>query len=191
MSEPTPLLPPVKPQTIAPRLWKAGRFVADAWRVVADGDVIPPGAAIIVPLARWRAERADLLARGAPTGVSVQPADVLDPAGDEVARVGLFALAFPKFSDGRAYSTARRLREVWGFEGEVRATGDVLLDQVPLMLRCGFDALEITNAATARALENNPIPAVSRIYQSVEVPGAVAWHSRRRVARDRHVEAAE
>ncbi len=52
--------------------------------------------------------------------------------------------SFPKFRDGRAYSYARLLRERYGFEGELRAVGDVLLEQLFFMLRTGFNAFELT-----------------------------------------------
>ena len=56
------------------------------------------------------------------------------------------ALEFPKFRDGRAYSYARLLRERYGFKGELRAVGEVLLEQLFFMLRTGFDAFEIESA---------------------------------------------
>ncbi|MBO9713348.1 DUF934 domain-containing protein [Sphingomonas sp.] len=54
-------------------------------------------------------------------------------------RIALVEVSFPKFRDGRGYSTARILREA-GYAGELRAQGDVLVDQIPLMRRCGFDS---------------------------------------------------
>ena len=54
-------------------------------------------------------------------------------------RLGLIEIAFPSFRDGRGYSSARILREV-GYKGELRAQGDVLVDQVAFMRRCGFDS---------------------------------------------------
>ncbi len=55
-------------------------------------------------------------------------------------RLALVEIAFPTFRDGRGYSAARILREA-GYAGELRAEGDVLIDQVAHMRRCGFDAL--------------------------------------------------
>src|SRR5439155_14573700 len=63
----------------------------------------------------------------------------------------LIALVFPKFSDGRAFSQARLLRERYGFRGELRATGQVLRDQFLFLLRAGFDAFEVTKDADAAA----------------------------------------
>ena len=55
----------------------------------------------------------------------------------------LIALNFPVFSDGRSYTNARELRQQLNYEGEIRAIGDVLRDQLFYMLRCGFNAFEI------------------------------------------------
>ena len=71
------------------------------------------------------------------------------------------ALKFDKFADGRAFSYAELLRERHGFKGELRATGEVLLDEIALMLRCGFTSFEVTDANTLRALARGP-PAEGR-----------------------------
>jgi magnesium chelatase family protein len=67
------------------------------------------------------------------------------------------ALEFPKWTDGRAYSQAVLLRTRLGFAGELRATGEVLVDMLPLLARCGFDAVALCagqdEAAARRALE--------------------------------------
>jgi len=82
-------------------------------------------------------------------------ADVETIAAD-LARVASVALAFPKWNDGRAYSQARLLRARHRYAGEIRATGEVLVDMLPLLVRCGFDAAELradqSLAAAARAL---------------------------------------
>jgi uncharacterized protein (DUF934 family) len=67
--------------------------------------------------------------------------DVLQ-LGTRLAGVKLIVLHFPKFTDGRAYSQARLLRERLGYKGDLRATGAVFLDQLPFLLRCGFDSFE-------------------------------------------------
>jgi uncharacterized protein (DUF934 family) len=161
MSEPKPLLAPLRPPATEPRLWKEAGFVDDTWTVIADDAPLPDGGQVIVSLARWRNDRASLTRLGVPIGVAVPPGEELDPLADEVEWLQLVQLVFPKFTDGRAYSTARRLRE-HGFSGEIRATGDVLLDQIPLMVRCGFDALQIVHAPTVAALHRGELPAVTR-----------------------------
>lgn len=72
--------------------------------------------------------------------------------GDRLAGVKLVVLNFPKFTDGRAYSQARLLRERLGYIGELRATGVVLRDQLPFLLRCGFDAFESDQPGFGEAL---------------------------------------
>lgn len=178
MSEPAPLLSPLKPATAEPRLWTASGFIADSWRTVGDDVVFPIAGYAIVSLPRWRAEQATLAALGVPIGIAVQPSETLDFVADDIARLAVIALVFPKFTDGRAYSTARRLREA-GYVGEIRATGDVLLDQLPLMLRAGFTSFEIASAATIQALAAAPLPALSRVYQVGAVTAAHKLRSRR------------
>lgn len=126
-------------------LIKHGRPAADPWIVLAGGEPTPDGAAIIVGLARWQAEREALIRRPGPLGLrlkSDQPPGLV--AGD-LGCFALVALEFPKFTDGRAYSYARLLRERHGFQGEVRAVGNVLRDQFLFMHRCGFDAFEVAD----------------------------------------------
>ena len=62
---------------------------------------------------------------------------------NDLDHVAVIALEFAVFKDGRAYSYARLLRERWGFTGELRAVGDVLLEQLHFMQRVGFDAFEL------------------------------------------------
>jgi uncharacterized protein (DUF934 family) len=72
--------------------------------------------------------------------------------GERLAGVTLIVLNFPKFTDGRAYSQARLLRERMGYTGELRAAGQVYIDQIPFMLRCGFDSFASTQRGFAEAL---------------------------------------
>jgi uncharacterized protein (DUF934 family) len=72
--------------------------------------------------------------------------------GPKLEGVNLIVLNFPKFTDGRAYSQARLLRERLGYRGELRATGAVFLDQLPFMLRCGFDSFESDQKGFGEAL---------------------------------------
>ena len=82
-------------------------------------------------------------------------ADVEEIAG-ELHRYSSIALVFPKWTDGRAYSQARLLRARFRFAGEIRATGEVLADMLPLLARCGFDAVQLradqSQAVAERAL---------------------------------------
>lgn len=70
----------------------------------------------------------------------LEPGD--DPAGiaDRLGAAARVEVNFPRFTDGRGYSIARLLRERFGYQGELRAVGDVLRDQLFYLSRCGFDA---------------------------------------------------
>ncbi|WP_109483806.1 DUF934 domain-containing protein [Paraburkholderia sp. C35] len=101
-----------------------------------------PAGKIIVPFALWQAERDALTASRSTQELGVWLAPDSEPA-DIVAdfdKVALIAVDFPVFRDGRGYSTARLLRERYGYKGEIRAIGDVLRDQLRFYERCGFNA---------------------------------------------------
>ena len=130
-------------------LIKDGRIAEDPWLSIADGVALPLWGPVIVSLARWRAERHELLARGGRIGVVLASHEPPVEIADDLAHFDLVALEFPKFTDGRAYSSARILRERLGFAGELRAMGNVLRDQLAFMRRCGFDAFEVPGDAPA------------------------------------------
>jgi phosphoadenylyl-sulfate reductase (thioredoxin) len=131
-------------------LLKHGAVVEDRWRRLAD-DAPPPGdEPVIVSLARLRADRA-LAGRNRPLGLALKNIEPVHALAGELDRFDLIALEFPKFTDGRAYTQARILRERLGFTGELRATGQVLPDQLLFMQRCGFDAFEIAKGEPVEA----------------------------------------
>ncbi len=126
-----------------PSVIKNRQIVEDHWQAVADDAELPAGP-VIVSLARWRQERAALLARGEPLGVRLPNTVDVAELADDLPALALVALEFPKFADGRAYSQARLLRERYGYQGEIRATGEVLRDQLFFMARSGFDGFELS-----------------------------------------------
>ena len=123
---------------------------------------IPPSSS---PRQRWLAERDRLAGRNAPLGLQIEPGESIDDLAADLARFALIALSFPKFADGRAFSTARLLREKHGFAGELRAVGAVLSDQISYMRRVGFDTFAVTHGPTRRALAEGRIPEVTLYYQ--------------------------
>jgi len=121
---------------------EAGQFAEadDAFTTVDAEAAIPAEGAVILSLARFEAEGAGLLDDGRRVGVVVQPGETVEALAYDLPRLALVALTFPKYRDGRAYSSAAVLRTRLGFKGELRAVGDVLRDQAREMVRCGFDA---------------------------------------------------
>ena len=117
---------------------------ADAWSMPGE-----PASAhgVVVSLADYLAVQAGTLASpaaaGVPLGVLLQPADDQAVLAPFVANLALVVVHFPKSGEGRGYTQGRLLRERHGYRGELRANGAVLLDQVFLLGRCGFDAFEM------------------------------------------------
>ncbi len=101
------------------------------------------------------------------SAIEVAAGEAVDALVEHLPRLSLIALSFPKFSDGRAYSTARLLRERLGFSGELRAVGDVLADQIPLMRRCGITSFAVSHAPTRTALLAGRLAEMHHYYQPV------------------------
>lgn len=127
----------------APHLIRDGALAVDTWTLVRDAAApVAATGAVIVPLATWISDAPRLSLRPA-TAVWLAPDD--DPAVLEpwIGNLPLIAIDFPRFTDGRGYSTAFLLRNRLGFRRELRAIGDVLLDQVWQFVRVGFNALAL------------------------------------------------
>jgi uncharacterized protein (DUF934 family) len=133
-------------------LFRETGIVDDPWPKLDDAAPVPADGMVLVGFARWREARAALLARRGPVGVALANTDPVEALAPDVARLDLVTLHFPKFSDGRAYSQARLLRGRLGYAGELRATGNVLQDQLPFLLRCGFDSFESDQRGFGKAL---------------------------------------
>ena len=83
----------------------------------------------------------------------ISMANDADPRSLSLEGVHRIDLHFPKFTDGRAYSQAFLLRRRLGFKGEIRATGDVLIDQLVSMARTGFDVAVLREGLDASAAQ--------------------------------------
>lgn len=127
------------------KIIKDKAIVDDEWSLLklAQGEtpelVAIPAGKQIVPLAVWIAQKPALASRK-DIGVWLAPDERAESLKDDAASLPLIAVDFPNFADGRGYSTAFNLRTRLGFTGELRATGDVLRDQLFYMQRVGFNA---------------------------------------------------
>ena len=129
-------------------LIKDGNFVEDPFFFVPDGKAYPDEKGVIVTLARFQGERDNLFAHRSLVGVRLASNENPSVLKDDLHRLAVVVLEFPKFRDGRAFSWARMLRTRFGYKGEIRATGDFLLDQLAFMARTGFDAFEVRQDVT-------------------------------------------
>ena len=151
--------------------------VEDQWVSIDGEQPVPDGEDVIVSLAIFEAQRETLLARNdGQLGVHLQADDQLDAIADDLSQIALVSLDFPSFADGRAYSKARLLRDRHGFGGQVRATGDVRIDQVQHMRRSGFDALQVSHQPTIDSLMEINDAGLKLFYQPA-IEGAEARSS--------------
>jgi uncharacterized protein (DUF934 family) len=173
-------------------LIKDRTVAADPWlrlELTGDGGFpgLPASGDVVVPLAAWREQRGKLLARPGRIGIWLDGHE--DPAAvaEDLRLFGVVAVNFPKFTDGRGYSTGRLLRERYGYRGELRAIGDIFRDQILYLSRCGFNAFvlrpgEDLHAALAgfagfseayQASVEQPLPLFRR--RLLASHGAVEW----------------
>jgi uncharacterized protein (DUF934 family) len=110
------------------------------------------------------------------TAVRLEPDEDARLLIPHLDRLALIEIAFPKYRDGRGYSSARILREA-GYTGELRAQGDVLVDQIAFMKRCGFDSFapesSLNEDAVAAALARYP-----NVYQRAADGAVPVWKLR-------------
>jgi uncharacterized protein (DUF934 family) len=167
-------------------LVKQGRITTDPFVHVLDGAELPDDGAILIAAARFLEDPEAVLKRAGKVGVIWPNSRDLDDLVPYLDRLAAVALVFPSFRDGRAYSQARLLRERHGYDGELRATGQVLRDQFVFMLRAGFDAFEVKKDADADAFAET-VKRYSVFYQPTG-DGRVAAFNRR--MQQRHSESA-
>jgi uncharacterized protein (DUF934 family) len=125
------------------RIIRQRKIVEDDFVHVPDAAELPETGDLILNLERYRELRPQLQKRGGRLGVRLRSDQEAKLVADLLPELALVAIEFPGFKDGRGYTTARLLRERFGFRGEIRAVGDVLRDQLYYMERCGFTAFEL------------------------------------------------
>jgi uncharacterized protein (DUF934 family) len=157
-------------------LWADGRIgepAASAWTVVrADAAAMP--AHPVLPLARWLAA-APAERRGA--GVWLAPADDPVVLSGLLAEVAVVAVDFPRFTDGRGYSIATLLRTRLGYAADLRAIGDVLIDQLFYLQRVGFTSFELRADQPPQAALA-ALRTFSEVYQGAVDSRIPAWRRR-------------
>lgn len=159
------------------RIWRESGFQNDdPWVIETEETKAGSNEKAILPLASFL-EKAEAGETG--LGVLIQPADNVKALAPWLDRIALVAVSFPAFSDGRAFSHASLLRERIGYQGELRAVGDVLIDQIPLMLRVGITSFAVTNPVAIRRLEEGRLPGIANHYQptarKAEDPKSYSW----------------
>ena len=119
----------------------------DAWQLSGEGQRI-------LPLVQWREQQSEQVLAGQASsadGLCLSPDDDVESLLPWLAVLPLIAIDFPSFRDGRGYSQAYLLRSRYGWQGELRAVGDVLRDQLSHMRQCGFDAFAVREDKSVEA----------------------------------------
>ncbi|MFC3723194.1 DUF934 domain-containing protein [Neoaquamicrobium sediminum] len=154
------------------RLWTPDGFREEEWSHAEDAQALAGNQRVILPLAVFldlddatRAAAADRI------GVHVLPGEALDALLPFLSQVSLISLGFPAFNDGRSYSKAELLRSRHGYGGTIRASGDVLIDQIPLMIRTGFSEFEVTNETALSRLGEGRVGGIPFHYQPAAKAG--------------------
>ncbi len=173
---------PAAPPAI--RLWTPQGFRDDAWSHADDARALPGGGRAILPLQAVLAlDSALRKSASGRLGVHLQPAEPLDGIAGLLDELSLVALAFPVFNDGRSFSKAQLLRSRHAFKGALRATGQVLIDQLPHMLRLGFDEFEVSHPLLLERLARGDTGGVAFHYQPAAKPavpaGTFSWRRTR------------
>jgi len=119
---------------------------------------------------------ADFLAADNAAAVRIEPGEDARTLLPHLGRIALIEVSFPAYGDGRGYSSVRILREE-GYKGELRATGDVLLDQLSHMRRCGFDAFAPAKPIAAEAAER-AFATWPEVYQKTADGRSPIWAKR-------------
>jgi uncharacterized protein (DUF934 family) len=165
------------------KLIKNQAVAVDPWKTLelAEGEtpesVALPAGDVIFPLAVWQARNAEIISCHKRIGLLLQPDERVEEVAGDLDYFVVIAVHFPKFVDGRGYSTAALLRQRYRYQGELRAVGDVLHDQLFFMKRVGFDSYALkedkdaahaiesgftTFAAPYQGATDQPLPAFRR-----------------------------
>lgn len=160
-------------QTSETRLWTPQGFQEDEWIHAESAEALTGNGRFILPLQAFLGLDPEVRRSAKERlGVELQPGDQLEKIADVLDQLSLVALAFPAFNDGRSFSKGELLRSRYHFEGAVRATGQVLVDQLPHMLRLGFDEFEVSNPVLLKRLEEGRTGGLSLYYQPAAKPEA-------------------
>lgn len=150
----------------APRLWTPQGFREDEWTHAENAEALSGNGRFILPLTVVLGLDPELRKSARERlGALLQPGDKLDSIVEILPDLSLVALAFPAFNDGRSFSKAELLRSRHHFEGAVRAVGQVLVDQLPHMLRLGFDEFEVSHPVLIERLEAGRVGGIPLYYQ--------------------------
>lgn len=157
-----------------------GDVLANDWVVVTGDDALPRGGNLLVSPDRFHAARAELEGSNATVGLILSPEDEVEGLEDLLPNAPVLAITFPAFKDGRGFSQARIARQIMGYDGEIRAMGDIMMDQYAFLIRCGVDTVLVPEGESPEAWQA-AAKRVSVTYQPA-ADGALSVFARRHSA---------
>ena len=123
------------------------QVTTDEWQFLQQTEKYQPQAAdqqpLLVPMKDWLEQPNNWSEYSAKLGVWLAPDDAPDQIQQHLHHFDVLAIHFPNFTDGRGYTSARLLRQRYDYDGELRAIGEVLCDQLFYLMRCGFDSFAL------------------------------------------------
>lgn len=123
---------------------KDKQIIDNTWTFIADDSVLINGDISVSP-ARWNKEKEQILNHNGKQGMRLSPTDKVEDIADDLEHISLIELDFPAFTDGRGFSQARLLRSRYNYQGEIRAIGGYMPDQVFYLSRVGVNAFQLKN----------------------------------------------
>jgi uncharacterized protein (DUF934 family) len=141
-----------------PQVLKNNCVAEDNWTVLAeDADRLPKGD-LLLSYSQWQTFADQIDSHDGDIGVIIEGNSEIEEIIEPLLDLPVIAINFPKFADGRGFSTARLIRERYNYSGEIRAVGGFIRDQLYLLSRCGFNAFKFDDAndltASAKSLQD-------------------------------------
>jgi uncharacterized protein (DUF934 family) len=124
------------------KIIKDKQIIEDSWLHIADDAEMVDGD-ITVSLSRWQKQAPELTSHKGAIGIRLAPTDIVEDIADDLQKISLIALEFPAFTDGRSFTQAKLLRSRYGFDGEIRAIGHYMPDQVFYLSRVGVNSFQL------------------------------------------------
>jgi len=127
-----------------PKIIKDAAVIDDSWKQVElETDAALPEGQVLVSLDYWNANKASIANAADRVGLILEPTETPDLIEGDINSIPIIAVNFPIFADGRGFSIGRLLRERHGYDGELRAIGAPIRDQLTYLSRVGFNAFAL------------------------------------------------
>ena len=147
-----------------PQVLKDNRLIDDSWTLLTEDSESLPSGDILLSYSQWQTFSDQLDSHDGSVGVIIEGNADIEDIIEPLLKLPLIAINFPKFADGRAFSSARLIRERYEYTGEIRAVGGFIRDQLYYLSRCGFNAFKFDDSVdlteSAKSLQD-----FSEVYQ--------------------------